>query len=386
MLQKVSRFFKRFQKESTIQQGSAINPCPSKSEFILSPAVDRTLTESGIKLPIPTVSEPTRDQNGNFALPNFPGYIAVEVTNVCNLRCTHCNYRYGLDHYSRERGFMNSETLLRVFEEARTHNTTILLNYDGEPLMHHNFLSYLELATDMGLNTYFNTNATLLNHQFTDDLIKFYKGSIFFSVDGNKEWFERVRVPGNFDQVIDNISYFLTANEKAGWPITTGISFCNLGQSIIDRKTFIDEWLPKVNLVSLGEVNDKFGTMISDMMIKMDVAKRPVCIVPWQTLGICHNGDVIPCSIYITRANTTGTIFGNIHDSSIEEIWKGEKFMQFRKMLVESHFQDNYCSKCERWLGQINFPDEIQGNTKISRSGSCVKFFNMKKGSLNYAK
>lgn len=354
-----------------------------ENQWLFNKPIDRTLGLN-VELSYPSVAQPTPKEINGKGLPVFPYYIALEVTNACNLRCTHCNYRYGLEHYTRDRGFATKETVERVLTEAKAHGSTVLMNYDGEPLMHKNFLDYLELATQMEVNTYFNTNGTLFNKEFTDRLIKFYKGSIFFSVDGNRNWFEKIRIPAKYDVLLENLNYLIKVNEENGWPITIGVSLCNLGQTPNERKDFLEEWLQRVNYVSMGEVNDKYGTMISDPMILLNIKKRPLCIVPWQTCGICFNGDIIPCSIYVTRANISNTIFGNIYKQTIQETWLGENFKNFRKMLDENNYNESFCSKCQRWRSQFSFPPVEKGDVKISRNGYWTAFQNLEKGDLNF--
>lgn len=359
--------------------------CEEESIWVAGTPMDRTLGP-GRPLPVPIVSQPTADQIGGTSLPESPNYIAMEVTNACNLQCKHCNYRHGLPHYTRDRGFMSWETFEKALSEAKEDGMGVLMNYDGEPLMHKDYLKLLQRATEVGANTYFNTNGTLFDKAFSDRLVTFYKGSIFFSIDGDKQWFERIRVPGNYEHVVRNLDYFLSVNAANGWPITVGVSLCNLGQTAEERKTFLDYWLPKVNYVSMGEVNDKYGTMISDPMTVLGAKQRPRCVVPWQTCGICHNGDVIPCSIYVTRANTAQAIFGNIHKQSIKDIWKSEAFTMFRKMIAEERYRESYCDRCQRWLCQFYFPPVEEGNIRIERNGYWTTFQNLEMGSLNFRK
>jgi len=359
------------------QGGVDMEKIVEKEAWTEGPILDDTLGKK-IELPAPLVAGPEVD-----ALPDFPGYIALEVTNACNFECTHCNYRHGLAHYTRPRGFMNPDTAEKALKEAAAHGADVLMNYDGEPLMNKRHMEYLRLAQSLGVKSYFNTNGSLFNHKYADELVTFYKGSVFFSVDGSKEWFEKIRLGGKYEQVVSNIEYFMKVNE-AGRPMTIGISLCNLGQSAEERQAFLDRWLPLAHYVSMGEVNDKFGTMISSPMTKMKVAKRPICWVPWSTLGVCHNGDVIPCSIYITRANTANAIFGNIHEASLKEIWHGDAFWKFRKMVAEERYKDSYCDKCDRWRSQFTFPDVTKDGVKITRNGFWTTFHNMRKGKLNF--
>jgi radical SAM protein with 4Fe4S-binding SPASM domain len=373
----LNKLGKRFKKDRIFGKRNSAWIADNPKDFTLG---------AGTALPLPQVSEPSTDEIRGESVPAFPGYIALEVTNVCNLKCRHCNYRYGLDHYTRDRGFISHELVRKVLSEVKEYNISVLMNYDGEPLMHRHFIDFLKTATDLGINTYFNTNGTLLDRQAADRLVEFYKGSIFFSIDGDQEWFERIRIPANYKHVTGNLLYFIKANEECGWPITIGVSLCNLGQGPDRRRAFLEEWLPKVNYVSMGEVNDKFGAMISDPMTVMEIRKRPRCTVPWQTCGICHNGDVIPCSIYVTRANTCDAIMGNVNETSLKEIWHGEKYKTFRAMVGEERYSGSYCDKCERWLSQFSFPDEVNDVIKISRNGYWTTFQNLEKGSLNFGK
>ncbi|MCK4625785.1 MAG: SPASM domain-containing protein [Phycisphaerae bacterium] len=382
MLRKIKKMLRRYRQGE--HPGNTEQGFKEQADLWLKQEpLERTLGPAR-PLPLPTVNEPTAAQLAGHDVPEFPSYIALEVTNVCNLQCKHCNYRFGLPHYTRDRGFANRQTIEKILNEANLHGISVLMNYDGEPLMHRDFIDYLQLATELGVNTYFNTNGTLFDKAFADRLVTFYTGSVFFSIDGSKEWFERIRVPAKYEQVVANFNYFIQANEAKGWPITIGVGFCNLGQSVEDRREFLDKWLPRVNYVSMGEVNDKFGTVISEPMTVLHVRKRPVCVVPWQTCGICHNGDIIPCSIYVTRANTANAIFGNIYEQSIRDIWHGEKFTRFRQMIAQEQYEASFCEKCQRWLCQFSFPDVIEGDTKISHNGLWTTFQNLSKGPLNF--
>lgn len=345
----------------------------------ISGDLEDTSTSESTKPELNFVAEPDTDK-----LIEFPPYIALEITNVCNLKCTHCNYRYGLDHYTRDRGYAEEKLVKLVLEQAKEHGASVLMNYDGEPLMHKNFINYLKLAVEADVNTYFNTNATMLTKEKSDELLDFYKGSIFVSVDGDKEWFEKVRVGASFEKVMDNLNYLISANEKKGKPITIGVSLCNLGQSQADRTDFLNEWINRVDYVSMGEVNDKFGTIISDKMIQYKIKKRPTCSVPWETVGISHNGDVIPCSIYITRANTVdGAIVGNIFENSLKDIWNGEKMENFRQIHRSKNMENTYCDKCERWHYQFVFSRYETDRYKAERNGFWSTFQN-NKSDLNF--
>lgn len=309
-----------------------------------------------------------KDKTG-YPLPPTPAYMALEVTNACNLRCVHCHYRHGVHSYGRDKGFMTREIVDTAFDFAKRHNLTMLMNYDGEPLMHPKFFDFLKQAVDMELGTYFNTNGTLLHPEKTDELLSFYTGAVFVSMEGGKEWFEKIRQPAKYDTVAGNLDYLIAKNEQLGHPIKISIGVSNLGQPLEERLAMIDKWLPRVDAISFGEVNDEFGTITSDPLTDIRPKRRPLCTTPWQTLGICYNGDVVPCSIYIAKSNYKDVVMGNILEQPLEDIWRGEKYQQFRQSHLDKGFHDKACSKCERWRSQFTFPDEQVNGMKVARSG-----------------
>ncbi len=364
---KLPNLFKKFFKQKKEEEFAAIK----------GKAVCSSLGSPKI-LGKPQLYHPTAEElEGSHTL-EWPGYIGLEMTNVCNLECTHCNYRFGVPHYTRSRGFVEETVVEKVLSEASNYKTKVMMNYDGEPMMNNKFIDYLKLAEEKNVGTYFNTNGMLFSKKFSDDIVSFYNGSISWSIDGNKDWFEKVRVGGDYDRVTKNLDYFLKVNEEAGFPIDVGISFCNLGQGVEDRKEFVDKWIDKVGFVSLGEVNNKDGSIISEPMTKFEVKKRPVCNMPWITLGVCHDGDVVPCSIYITRANTTNSILGNVKEKSIKEIWNDKPIKEFRKMLAEKNLQNTYCQSCERWKNQFHWGFEIENDRKVEINGFWTTVYNQK--------
>ena len=313
-----------------------------------------------------------------YVLPSVPSYIGLEVTNTCNLQCIHCHYRHGSMGYTREKGYMSEEIFEIAISEAARNSITVLMNYDGEPFMHPRFLDYLQRATDLGVNSYFNTNATLLTPEKSERLLSFYKGSIFISIEGSREWFEKIRVPARYETVRRNVEYLIGANDRLNRPVKISLSISNLGQVLEERLATINQWLEKVDAISFGEVNDDCGAIVSRPYVQMQPKKRPLCVVPWQTCGICHNGDVIPCSIYIAKANTTDAILGNITQNSLEKIWHGDAYTRFRKAILAYNYRDELCQKCERWRSQFTFADEKRHQMLIRRSGFWTVIHNTK--------
>lgn len=311
----------------------------------------------------------SKDKNG-YLLPEAPSYISIEITNGCNLHCPHCHLHYGVKTYGREKGNMTPETVEIALNEAQKYNITIMMNFDGEPTTHPLFFDYLKRASELGVSTYFNSNGTLLTPDRVDELLEHYTGTVGISLDMTKELFEINRYPAKYDTVSGNLNYLIKRNNKLGNPIKIHISFSNCAQPAEVRKKAIDKWLPLVDSISIAEINDDWGTISSKSRItEISPKKRPLCISPWQTFVVCHNGDVVPCCVSVTKPDYDKVLLGNIRKQPFIEIWHGEKFDRFRKELAAEKYSNNHCAACERWLYQFEFPEELVNGMRIKRDG-----------------
>lgn len=315
------------------------------------------------------VTYPSKDTG--YELPDFPPYIGMQTTNACNFRCSHCFVGHGQPSRSKHM-HMPWEILEAASDQARDNKASMLMNYDGEPFMYPRFVDALKLVSDKGIDSNFNTNASMLTPEAADRILGFYTGHVSISLDVTKEWFEKIRVGSNYDKVAANARYFMKKNRSLGRPVRTAITVCNFGQTIDERKQFIDEWLPLVDSITFGEVFDGDFTVISDPFTLYGPLDHPLCILPWQTLAVLHNGDVICCDLFVDDAEETGAIMGNIKNETLKEIWHGERFAAFRNRFAEKGYWHEKCRKCERWRSQFLFADQVLDDMVITRTGNLT--------------
>ena len=132
----------------------------------------------------------------------FPANISLEVTNKCNLRCTHCSHTY------RAR-MVKGDLLEGIFEKIRPYLgkeiSNISLNGLGEPLLYEKWEGVLQSCLDIeNLHVGFITNGVIplkLAGKFPLDRL-----SITFSMDGaSAVTYKKIRMADFFDRVISNI-------------------------------------------------------------------------------------------------------------------------------------------------------------------------------------
>ena len=85
--------------------------------------------------------------------------VYVEITNVCNLRCSFCS------EMKRAPEFMKVETFRSILDQITPFTDYIYLHVKGEPLLHPELDSFLDLAYEKGLKVNITTNGTLIDKQ-----------------------------------------------------------------------------------------------------------------------------------------------------------------------------------------------------------------------------
>lgn len=83
----------------------------------------------------------------------------IEITNVCNLRCTFCP---GTRRAGRS---LPPEAFRELAEKLRGHVSYVYLHVMGEPLLHPRLEEILDIAAGLGLRVCITTNGTLLGER-----------------------------------------------------------------------------------------------------------------------------------------------------------------------------------------------------------------------------
>lgn len=83
--------------------------------------------------------------------------IYVEITNICNLKCTFC------PDTKREKRFIEIDKFEKIIERIKLYTNLIYLHVKGEPLLHPQLKHILQICEDNGISVNITTNATLLH-------------------------------------------------------------------------------------------------------------------------------------------------------------------------------------------------------------------------------
>ena len=157
--------------------------------------------------------------------------------------------------------------------------------------------------------------------------------------------------PGlDYDETVSNITYLLEQNDGDIFIAFNYITIDDLmGENEETAKLFIDKWRKHapVRFVHYDTIHDTmppYGD--NDKYFGPPHPERVPCSRIWGGLNILSNGDVVPCC-----GDYSGSVvFGNIKDESIKEIWRNDKFNEFRQLHLEGRWKEiPLCRDCIVW-------------------------------------
>ena len=333
----------------------------------------------------------------------FPKYISLTITNACNLRCRMCGQWSEEGYVRNNRNSLQQQMRLddwkRVINEIVTHDIKFLLIRGGEPFLFPGIIELLDYIHGKGMFTSIDTNATMLKH-YAEDIARIGKIHLTISVDGPEEIHDWVRgVPGCFQRIREGLEALAAHEQFAACKISKSINFTispyslkglgampdvarslsidsiaivpyyyfpknigkryeselreHLGCSAFSWSGFhhddsgidFDEFQKQYQqyLDTLGDVQDfpylplsedEYRSWFEDAVTPVGKAE---CGSIENLIDIQPNGDANFCIDFPDYS------FGNVRESSIQEIWNNEHAERFR-----TYRRENALAVCHR--------------------------------------
>lgn len=266
--------------------------------------------------------------------------IYVEITNICNLKCSFCSKD------KREKRTMSILEFKEVLQKIKDYTKTIYLHLKGEPLLHQEFDKILSLCEQYQFNVKITTNGTLLEKQ--KDILKKHKikqiNVSLHSENNLENYFEKVF------QVCDELSSHinivyriwvlnnLELDEKSTKIVKKIINHYHLSTEIVQKIKSLKNIKLKDNIYL-----DKDNEFIwPNEGIDNQEDNRGYCLGTKSHIGILSNGTIVPCCL-----DSEGSInLGNIFESELEEIIQSEKFKTIKRGFENNKIICDLCKKC----------------------------------------
>jgi radical SAM protein with 4Fe4S-binding SPASM domain len=270
-------------------------------------------------------------------LKSRPVNILIEPCNICNLKCPGCITGIKHDEAIRPQ-MLDLDHFKRVFDQVREYVFNISLYNWGEPFLNKNIFSIIEYASSSGCAVNVHSNFNIFDDSMAEKAISSGLTHIYLSIDGaTQETYETYRRGGRLSRVIENVRLLVSKKEamKSRFPILTWKYLVfphNVHEIEMARQRAKELRVDAFELIR-GNVDNVgvFGREeVHDLSTgKMITYQSYFCDALWDSLIVYPDGSVIPCC----QAFRKKDIFGNVLDTSVEEVWNNADFVAMRKII-----------------------------------------------------
>lgn len=265
--------------------------------------------------------------------------IYLEISNVCNLKCSFC------PGTKRTPKVMNEDEFAKILPKLRNWTDYLYFHLMGEPLCHPQLERFLDLAGDYGYKVILTTNGTLLDRQQKMLLSAPGLHKINISVHA----FEANDLSVPFQTYLQNCFAFGKAAEGNKLVVfrlwNQGGADTRNGEILQTLEQFFPKpWIEERRGIRLGnriylEYGDKFDW--PDLTAE-DRGEEVFCYGLRDQIGILCDGTVVPCCL----DHEGDLALGNIYASSLEEIMSAPRTEAIIQAFRQKKAAEELCRKC----------------------------------------
>jgi radical SAM protein with 4Fe4S-binding SPASM domain len=301
----------------------------------------------------------------------LPRAILFSPVTQCNLNCIHCISRHSRGALAQVSDDVWAQIAAAAASGQLVHLRT---DYSGDLLFaDRRYGNWLRRIEELGISFSMDTHANDLTADYVARLLRSRLSDINFSLDTmDPDDYPRIRRGARpLAEVIANIERFMAGRHAQRRDIETVLSFVLMRRNLDSLHAAIDL---AADLGVSGVVGNHLHAYTSDMAeeslmleparyarvyqtlvdrarakgvnlglpppVRVRASRRGhlPCQVPWSTMAVLGNGDVMACCV-------PGTNVGTLRGSSLEQVWNGEAMREFRRR-VNSDQPPEACNVC----------------------------------------
>jgi len=296
------------------------------------------------------------------AKPNHSGLpisISIEPTTSCNLRCPECPS--GLRSFTRPTGMLKQELFQSAIDQLAPTLSYLIFYFQGEPYLHPGLLEMVSYASRKGIYTATSTNAHYLSDEAAKKTVQSGLDRLIISIDGtSQDTYESYRVGGKLDKVIEGTKNIVKWKRelKSKTPhvifqfLVVKPNEHQIGEvNLLAKQLGVDEVALKTaqiydykNGSDLMPTIDRYSRYIKNNAGTYEIKNELLdhCWKMWRSCVITWDGKVVPCCF----DKDAHFVLGDLNKQSFEEIWRGEKYNDFRASLLRSRNEIDMCRNC----------------------------------------
>ena len=324
----------------------------------------------------------------------LPKNLYLESTNRCNLKCSGCILYLGGREPKRDLSLDEAVKITDQLPELEK----VFLHGIGEPLLNRELPDIIRHLKGRDVYVLFNSNGTLLSGRIQRDLIRTGLNELRISLDAASDGgYRSIRRSDKFEQILGNLRSFVLLQKRQQvalpklslWFLGTRDNIAELpdfvklaaeieiGEVYLQRLVYFQDGTGYGLARDCKSLQDSSNGTVSLIAQSRDLAARlgirfnasglshpgeslrgqPAGELPWNQcyrpstlMYITANGNVLPCCIApFATVDYASIVLGNVFNQSLEEIWSGSRYMNFRRQ-HQSDLPPQCCRGCGvRW-------------------------------------
>ncbi|RXI29712.1 radical SAM/SPASM domain-containing protein [Arcobacter ellisii] len=278
--------------------------------------------------------------------------VHIEITNICNLKCTFCPPK------TLPNGIMSLEHFDSLNSQLKPYTKELAYHVVGDPLVLSNLNEYLNISLKHGLKVNITTTANNINEKHYETLLNPTIKQINFSINSYNANSHKKSLDEYLEPIINFVKFAQSRKHEY---------FINFRIWNLDEEKSAKEFNTKV----FNKINEAFNT---DINIEEVYKQRPKNIridrkiffnfdeyFNWPSLnneivstkgfcygldshfGILTNGDVIPCCL---DQNAVINL-GNTNNTQIDDILNSKRVKDIQNGFKKNILVEELCQKCE---------------------------------------
>jgi MoaA/NifB/PqqE/SkfB family radical SAM enzyme len=286
----------------------------------------------------------------------FPSQILMDITEVCNLACTHCPHPAFAksSHYAGRH--LDPALNDKMVEEVRRYGQglTQYIRYaaNGEPLVHPDGYDMIETAVKhSGVYVTLTTNGKIMNERRTQRLLDAGVHLIDISIDAfSAETYAKIRVKGDLEVTRGNVLRLIRWVRESHAKAKVVVSFVEQESNRHETADFESYWRDQgADYVVIRRLHSCSGAIAglaeSRRIEQSGLARRP-CLYPWERIVVNARGDLAYCPSDWVH----GSRVADYRQTTIRDTWQGGFYQALRAAHLSGDYaQHRFCGDCPDW-------------------------------------
>lgn len=286
-----------------------------------------------------------RENSQIMIAPPFPRIIKIDICNVCNYSCVFCPQ----SKYTGKVGNIDDKLCMKIIEDAYEAGAReICLSSTGEPLLNHNLEKYIRQAKQIGYEyIFFNTNGYLMDKERGESILSAGVDSIKFSINsGSVENYKLVHGVDGYERVIENLTCLSKIRDEKQINCKLYVSYVAIKPTLHEAERLKERISAYTDDFIVMNANNRGGS-ISEIDEKLFVGSDEYsyqypCSQLFNNIYVSAEGYVnICCQDFENCA-----VVADLNKISIEEAWKSNEFIAFRRKYLSGDLSGTLCKNC----------------------------------------